>query len=131
MFIVLFADTEIIIDCGPPKAPLDGTVTLLDVGNTTLHAVAEYKCDQDHFLIFGEAMTICQGNGTWSGGERICIYSKALEPCMCLCETLRATCFRKINASLFLIMYIHGKSLVLHFLPLKLSHLLMLFRCVL
>ena len=69
------------VDCGLPKAPLNGIVTLLDANNTTLHAIAEYKCDPDHYLIFGEDRAVCQGDGTWSGEERVCIYSKALEPC--------------------------------------------------
>ena len=61
--------TILIVDCGALDNPDNGMV---DVSETVLDSVATYSCNTGYTLT-GDAMRTCQGDGTWSGSEPICV----------------------------------------------------------
>ena len=52
-----------IIDCGPPDAPFNGSVSY---SATTLNSTAVFSCNASYVLVGSSSIT-CNANGMWSG----------------------------------------------------------------
>ena len=62
--------TYILVDCGDPGTPGNGTVMLF---NDTLEgSIARYMCNFG-FMLVGNQERICQSNGNWSGSLPSCM----------------------------------------------------------
>ena len=52
-----------VTDCGPPDAPLYGSVIF---SATTLNSTAVFACNASYYLVGNSSIT-CNANGMWSG----------------------------------------------------------------
>ena len=57
--------------CESLSNPISGGVVIND-STRVVGSIATYNCD-DGFLLSGSIDRECQGNGTWSGDEPLCI----------------------------------------------------------
>ena len=60
------------IDCGPPKEPRNGFVTLSGRGQTHVNNTANYSCSRG-YRVQGDKQRVCQLNGLWSGNVPGCL----------------------------------------------------------
>ncbi len=65
-----------IVDCGTPRAPLNGSVSAPD---TTVGQRATYSCDSGYRLMTGQ-YAVCRGDRTWIGSAPAC---ELLLSCAC------------------------------------------------
>ena len=56
------------VDCGDPGLPPNAARVLSE---TTFNSVVKYSCSV-HFMLSGEAVRVCQDDGTWSGTLPTC-----------------------------------------------------------
>lgn len=65
---MLSVSSNTAVDCGPLKAPLNGSLT----GNLTVFPnIVQFECDPG-FLLSGSSLRMCQANGTWHGLNTKC-----------------------------------------------------------
>jgi sugar lactone lactonase YvrE len=62
------------VDCGPPGAPSNGSVS---APTTTYPSTATFSCSSG-FSLSGLTSIACQSNGTWSGAVPTCVCSKTM-----------------------------------------------------
>ncbi|XP_065193762.1 sushi, von Willebrand factor type A, EGF and pentraxin domain-containing protein 1-like isoform X3 [Sycon ciliatum] len=74
-------DDCIVINCGPPPNGFKSNVTY---SSTTVKSSALYTCWDNASYVSGSSKSLCQANGLWSGGPRICEASPTVveaKPC--------------------------------------------------
>ena len=64
----------ILLDCGSPNSPGNGTVELTDAGTTTYGATATQSCNTGFYLT-GVTNITCGADGSWSEAAVTCTFS--------------------------------------------------------
>lgn len=59
------------VDCGTPARPDRGSLMLIN-GSTTVGTIVKYDCDDDYWLVNGDAEQTCTKDGRWSGNTPSC-----------------------------------------------------------
>ena len=83
-----------LVNCGDPGDPVDGTFVLDN--DTFEDSIARYSCNFG-FSLEGDDQRVCQSNASWSGTVPTCI-RKYLLLCINICKVLYKS---KLNCVLY------------------------------